>query len=342
MLSSGRLCLVVDLDLTLVNSVTREEVEATGGPEAVQALDARAAAFEKAEQERRPGQPPVPSPLWRLDEQGMWTKLRPGARALLEAARPRFVLWVHTNARADYAAAVLRRLDPGGALFGDRVIAQGADLAKGLHARGLAGLEAVALVLDDNAAVWPEHPLNVLLVEPYHYFEASRRRARLAGPSLEAIRADEDEAQGMLACALRVLCEAHARVMRALRAPPKLTPEGVRAWRNWDVRAALAAERATVLEGITMAFSAVLPRDFPEPERHPLWSLARAFGADVRLELTDECSHLVCASGATAKAALARRMGVCVVGVEWLRASVTLWKRARESAYPAKNHYGGA
>jgi phosphoserine phosphatase len=58
----------------------------------------------------------------------MWTKLRPGARALLAAAAQRYELWIHTAATARYAAAVAEVLGAG--YFGGRIIAQ-ADAAGG-------------------------------------------------------------------------------------------------------------------------------------------------------------------------------------------------------------------
>lgn len=58
----------------------------------------------------------------------MWTKLRPGARALLAAAAQRYELWIHTAATTRYAAAVAEVLGAG--YFGGRIIAQ-ADAAGG-------------------------------------------------------------------------------------------------------------------------------------------------------------------------------------------------------------------
>ena len=77
---------MLDLDHTLVNSAKFEEV----GAELAARLGARLAtdAARLPEPERQ---------LHRLPRIGMWTKLRPGARAFLAAAAARFELWIHTN-----------------------------------------------------------------------------------------------------------------------------------------------------------------------------------------------------------------------------------------------------
>jgi RNA polymerase II C-terminal domain phosphatase-like 3/4 len=92
----------------------------------------------------------------------MYTKLRPGVRRLLAACAPAFEMWIHTNGTVHYADAVVPLLDPDGAYFARRVLAQGGpraaaaaetpDRPKALD-RGLAGREAVALILDDTDAV---------------------------------------------------------------------------------------------------------------------------------------------------------------------------------------------
>lgn len=60
--------------------------------------------------------------LFRLPRVGMWTKVRPGARALLAAAAPRYELWIHTAGSRSYALAVAELL--GAHYFGPRILAQ--------------------------------------------------------------------------------------------------------------------------------------------------------------------------------------------------------------------------
>jgi hypothetical protein len=109
----GKLCLVLDLDHTLLNSATFAEV----GPALHEALDARAASEAAT-------LPPDQRLLFRLDAIKMWTKLRPGVHSFLLGAARYYQLWIHTNGNRAYADCVVRLLDPRGELFGDRIIAQ--------------------------------------------------------------------------------------------------------------------------------------------------------------------------------------------------------------------------
>ena len=77
---------MLDLDHTLVNSAKLEEVGAE--------LAARLEEISAKDAARLPARE---RQLHRLPCIGMWTKLRPGARAFLDAAAARFELWIHTN-----------------------------------------------------------------------------------------------------------------------------------------------------------------------------------------------------------------------------------------------------
>eukprot|EP00878_Enallax_costatus_P033398 GHUV01036827.1.p1 GENE.GHUV01036827.1~~GHUV01036827.1.p1 ORF type:complete len:141 (+),score=29.73 GHUV01036827.1:127-549(+) len=90
--------------------------------------------------------------------------------------------------------AMVELLDPTGAYFHGRVIAQGVpagpedgvtDVAafKRLM-QGLEGREPVLLIVDDSSAVWPNDKRNLFVVERYIYFPSSRRRFGMQGRSL--------------------------------------------------------------------------------------------------------------------------------------------------------------
>ena len=81
-----KLCLVLDLDHTLINSARFIEVE----PEHEAQLRSHLAndALRLPEEERQ---------LFRLERIQMWTKLRPAVRHFLETAHQHFELWIHTN-----------------------------------------------------------------------------------------------------------------------------------------------------------------------------------------------------------------------------------------------------
>ena len=54
----------------------------------------------------------------------LWTKLRPGLRALLMRMQPLFELAIYTHGDRAYAAEMARLIDPTSRLFGGRVISQ--------------------------------------------------------------------------------------------------------------------------------------------------------------------------------------------------------------------------
>lgn len=84
LLQRRRLCLVLDLDHTLVNSARFSEV----APEHATLLESR--------YERELALPQHQRELFRVSKLGMWTKLRPGLREFLRRAHEHFELWIHT------------------------------------------------------------------------------------------------------------------------------------------------------------------------------------------------------------------------------------------------------
>ena len=181
LLSKQKLCLVLDLDHTLLNSARFSEVD----PEAEATLHQRLAteSSQQPDQQRRE--------LFKLDRLGMWTKLRPGARGFLQRASQMFELWIHTNGTKAYAEAMVELLDPGAQYFAGRIIAQGStngddstmQQTKRLM-QGLEGREPLAVILDDSSAVWPHDRRNLLMVERYIYYPSSRRKFGMQGKAL--------------------------------------------------------------------------------------------------------------------------------------------------------------
>lgn len=120
LLQRGKLCLVLDLDHTLLNSARFQEVD-----NFEESLQQRLAAEHRQLATADSNAAPMRGELFRLDALGMWTKLRPGVHQFLQRASPLFEFWIHTNGNAAYAAAMVQLLDPTGELFGTRIIAQG-------------------------------------------------------------------------------------------------------------------------------------------------------------------------------------------------------------------------
>ena len=98
LLDRRRLPLVLDLDHTLLNSATFDDCE-----NEAESLQAREKA-ERADPDERS--------LYRMDNIGMWTKLRPGVRCFLRQAASMFEIHVLTAGSQAYAGQMLRLLDP--------------------------------------------------------------------------------------------------------------------------------------------------------------------------------------------------------------------------------------
>ncbi|KAL0031859.1 hypothetical protein WJX79_000365 [Trebouxia sp. C0005] len=308
LLRQRKLCLVLDLDHTLINSARFGEVE----PEHEALLRSHLAndAVRLPEEKRE---------LFRLERIQMWTKLRPAVRHFLETAHQHFELWIHTNGNRSYATAIVEVLDPSGRLFGHRIISQGAagegvqqDLTKRLM-QGLEGREPVALVVDDTSSVWGNHEENLVAVERYIYFPASRRQFGSKAKSLLEMRRDETPQSGMLMTALSVLLRTHARMFSALNQSGGVEAAGHRLGQRplWDVRQVLQDERKQVLAG---RLSSLGP---PAPPSN-----------------SDAVTHVAAYVNGTEKVYWAQRTGKFVVTPDWLNCSAMLWKRAAEAAYP--------
>lgn len=319
LLQRRQLCLVLDLDHTLVNSTRFSEV----GPDMELRLRGLQNMPNAAERY-----------LYELPHIQMWTKLRPGVQDFLARAAECFELWIHTNGSRSYAMAVVELLDPTGKLFGPRIIAQGSgdpaqiDLAKRLRA-GLEGRDMVAIIVDDTSSVWSEHPENLFLVEPYMFFPGQRSTVR----SLLETERDEVAERGMLRIAMDVLLRVHHRVFEALSTPPVRGPDGRLVYERWDVPHILQLERSEVLRGVVIMFSRIIPLDEP-PMQHALWLRAEAFGATCTTDMSDAVTHLVTNTQHTLKAQWARENGKFIVSAAWLKCSYTLWQRAPEADFP--------
>jgi hypothetical protein len=86
LLKQGKLCLVLDLDHTLLNSARFSELSSSTELSLQNRLAHETQSIPAGQRE-----------LYRLPKVGMWTKLRPGVREFLQRASEKFELWIHTN-----------------------------------------------------------------------------------------------------------------------------------------------------------------------------------------------------------------------------------------------------
>lgn len=113
--------------------------------------------------------------LFRFPHMSMWTKLRPGIWKFLERASKLYELHLYTMGNKLYATEMAKVLDPKGVLFAGRVISRGDDgdpfdsdnggPPKSKDLEGVLGLESGVVIVDDSVRVWPHHKMNLIVVE---------------------------------------------------------------------------------------------------------------------------------------------------------------------------------
>ncbi|KAK9104035.1 hypothetical protein Scep_020879 [Stephania cephalantha] len=320
MFSARKLCLVLDLDHTLLNSAKFIEVD----PVHEEILR------KKEEQDREKSQ----RHLFRFAHMGMWTKLRPGIWNFLEKASKLFELHLYTMGNKLYATEMAKVLDPTGVLFAGRVISKGDDgdpfdgeerVPKTKDLEGVLGMESAVIIIDDSIRVWPHNKLNLIVVERYTYFPCSRRQFGLPGPSLLEIDHDERSEDGTLASSLSVIERVHQNFFSN------------RSLHDIDVRNILASEQRKILDGCRIVFSRVFPVGEANPHLHPLWQTAEHFGAVCTTQIDEQVTHVVANSRGTDKVNWAISTGRFVVQPGWVEASALLYRRANEHDFAIAN-----
>lgn len=317
MFAARKLCLVLDLDHTLLNSAKFIEVE----PMHDEILR------KKEEQDREKPQ----RHLFRFPHMGMWTKLRPGIWNFLEKASKLYELHLYTMGNKLYATEMAKVLDPKGVLFAGRVISKGDDgdvvdgeVPKSKDMEGVLGMDSAVVIIDDSIRVWPHNKHNLIVVERYMYFPCSRRQFGLFGPSLLELDRDERPEDGTLASCLSVIERIHQIFFSQ------------RSLDDVDVRNILACEQRKILSGCRILFSRVFPVGEAKPHLHPLWQTAEQFGAVCTTQIDEHVTHVVAISLGTDKVNWALHTGRYVVHPGWLEASALLYRRANEQDFAIK------
>ncbi|KAL1176065.1 hypothetical protein V6Z11_A04G133200 [Gossypium hirsutum] len=319
MFAARKLCLVLDLDHTLLNSAKFIEVD----PVHEEILR------KKEEQDREKPQ----RHLFRFHHMGMWTKLRPGIWNFLEKASKLYELHLYTMGNKLYATEMAKVLDPKGVLFAGRVISRGDDgdpfdgderVPRSKDLEGVLGMESSVVIIDDSMRVWPHNKLNLIVVERYTYFPCSRRQFGLLGPSLLEIDHDERPEDGTLASSLAVIERIHQNFFSHQNLD------------DLDVRNILATEQRKILSGCRIVFSRVFPVGEANPHLHPLWQTAEQFGAVCTNQIDEHVTHVVANSLGTDKVNWALSTGKFVVHPGWVEASALLYRRANEHDFAIK------
>lgn len=284
-----------------------------------------------------------------LPQLGLWTKLRPGLHEFLHAIVEKFELYVYTMGARKYAAAVVELLDPDGSagLRGhDRVIASEDSTSRRLKGLDVVlGAEETTLIVDDSAAVWPEHAPQLLVPRRYHYFDSSAARDAAFGASPRGLLArgtDEPanltDVGSQLGALLSALKRIHAHYFDSLDAatmaaaaascPPPPPPH---------VRASVVEVRRQILAGVRLLFTRVIPLEEKRPKRHFAWRLALELGASVATSIEADVTHVIAGAARTDKAQWAERHGRKIVSLEWLTSCGYHWRRLDEADFPVND-----
>ncbi|VAI05186.1 unnamed protein product [Triticum turgidum subsp. durum] len=264
MFSSRKLCLVLDLDHTLLNSA--KFIEADPIHEEI--------LRKKEEQDRERSE----RHLFRFHHMQMWTKLRPGIWNFLEKASKLYELHLYTMGNKLYATEMAKVLDPSGTLFAGRVISRGGDgisrggdgdtfdsddrVPKSKDLDGVLGMESAVVIIDDSVRVWPHNKNNMIVVE---------RHVSLSNIYSDVI----------------------GRIHQNFFSHPNLN--------DADVRSILSSEQRRILAGCRIVFSRIFPVGEANPHLHPLWQTAEQFGAVCTNQIDDRVTHVVANSLGTDK-----------------------------------------
>ncbi|XP_024030539.1 RNA polymerase II C-terminal domain phosphatase-like 4 [Morus notabilis] len=304
-----KLCLVLDLDHTLLNSTRLVDLSSEE-----QYLKSQAFSPQDASE----------GSLFVLEAMHMMTKLRPFVRNFLKEVYNLFELYVYTMGDRPYALAMAKLLDPRREYFGDRIISRDDGTLK--HQKGLdvvLGQESAVLILDDTENAWiKHHKENLILMERYHFFRSSTHQFGYNCKSLSELKSDESETEGALVTVLNVLKQVHSMFF-----DERGIDHIIR-----DVRQVLKTLRKEVLKGCKIVFSRVFPTEF-QAENHQLWKMAEQLGATCGIELDPSVTHVVSLDVGTEKSRWAVKENKFLVHPRWIEAANYMWKRQPEDNF---------
>ncbi|XP_035547018.1 RNA polymerase II C-terminal domain phosphatase-like 4 [Juglans regia] len=297
LLCHKKLCLVLDLDHTLLNFTLL--IEMTSEEEYLKIQTDSLQDVSKGS-------------LLMLDFMEMMTKLRPFVCTFLKEASEMFEMYIYTMGDRPYALEMAKLLDPQREYFSSRVISRDDSTHK--HQKGLdvvLGQESVALILDDmENVVWPKHKENLILMKIYHFFASSCHRYGFSCKSLFKLKTDELETDEALTTVLKVLKQVHKMFFYELEETLV----------DRDVRKVIKLIKNEVLKGCMLVFSLVYPTRF-QADNHNLWKLAEDLGATCSTELDPSVTHVISTDAGTEKSLWAVKHMKFLVHPRWIEAA---------------------
>ncbi|KAH7315608.1 hypothetical protein KP509_21G057200 [Ceratopteris richardii] len=159
-----RLCLVLDLDHTLLETAPSCKLFPTHDPQFLRAIKKSCSqlSYDFLVFNDDPEHP----------ESFCCVKLRPYVRSFLRWANGKFRLYVFTRSTRTYAQKVVRFLDPRADLFGNRIICRD-ELKSPDYLKCLSFIPFPAsqvIIVDDTPCVWPNDRQNLIVIKKYQSF----------------------------------------------------------------------------------------------------------------------------------------------------------------------------
>ncbi|KAI3440629.1 RNA polymerase II C-terminal domain phosphatase-like [Psidium guajava] len=305
-----KLCLVLDLDNTLVDSILLSHL-APGEQCLLDAVDTASNGT-----------------LFVLQDLPLVTKLRPFVREFLRQAGDMFEMYVYTMGNREYASTVVHLLDPEGAYFGSRVISREFSTSSTYKSLDLVlAPESAVLILDDTEEVWPDHRKNLIPISGYKYFDFEVSPEDGVDWRMYAqTKIDEEEDGGVLSSVLGVLKDVHREFF---------DPEhGAKGWDKRDVRKVLGRARSRVLKGCVLWFSKIVASG---SESDRLRAVAEELGAKCKAGLGSSVTHVVALDVEEESSRWAKREGKKLVSPDWLWAAYYHWQRKPEDEFPLQS-----
>jgi len=310
LLDHEKLALVLDLDNTLVHTVTEDSLQDV--EEAVigegdllivleEALDRSSSAtnLEDAIIEFIPT----------VSAKKHYVKFRPGVFDFIEEASELFDLYIYTMGTKAYASIIAKLLDEKGTIFtNDKVLAR--DDCPNSTCKSLQRIfpcdDSMVLIIDDREDVWmngSEPCPNLIKIEPFHYFGSSMRKAK-KDTYLEKF--------------LKVVKLIHTEFYTN-------NPE------SNNVKDILHSAKKQVFGDCVFALNGM-----QRPQIAQVTDLCESFGATVVSGFSDTVTHIITNKEPVLKPQTSDALAdsnIHLVSIDWVLNSTKCWKKLREQKY---------
>jgi len=311
LLDHEKLALVLDLDNTLVHTVTEDSLKDV--EEAVLVEGDILVTLEEALERSSSGinlEDTIIEFVPTVSAKKHFVKFRPGVFDFIEEASQLFDLYIYTMGTKAYASTIAKLLDEKGTIFtNDKVLAR--DDCPNSTSKSLQRIfpcdDSMVLIIDDREDVWMnssgEVCPNLIKIEPYHYFGASMRNAK------------KDN-----------YLEKFSKIVKSVHIDfYSNNPE------SNSVKHLLYSAKKQVFEDCVFALNGM-----QRPQIAQVTDLCESFGATVVSGFNDTVTHIITSKEPNLKKQTSEALAdsnIHLVSLDWVLNSTKRWKREREHKY---------